>query len=59
MENWFTIKLNCHIIYLEENKISAEEMLLLYSVIELLIQGFLENNTTEISILISIPTSAL
>jgi hypothetical protein len=60
MAKWFMIKLKCHIIYLKENKISAEEMLIIlfsYGVINSRFFG--EQHVTEISILISIPLSAL
>ena len=54
------IKLNCCIIYLKENKISAEEMLIMvfnYRVVNSRFFG--EQHMTEISILISRPPTAL
>jgi len=60
IENWFTIKLNSHIIYLKEYKISAEEILIIvfsYRVINSRFSG--EQHMTEISILISFTSSAL
>jgi len=60
IENWFTIKLNCHIICLKENKISAEDTLIIvlsYRVINSRFFG--EQHMTEISILVRFPPSTL
>jgi len=60
IENWFTIKLNCHIIYLKENKISAEEILIIVFSYRFINSRFFgEQHMTEISILIRFPSSAL